>query len=314
MFEAVLPPAEEINAYTPSPTPPALIEAKKNFDDKNEDVKDVQRATKRTDLVSQNESRKLREIHTDSEDGYYEGNERDIENDDHKEIIETTVELHHVPREHAEELEKENFLETADSQETSEPIPMEGIIATTSSTLPIKRLSKSESFSHNSEFNEANLRRKNFKSARSNAMMNRSSQSSSGSAMDLRRSMSLSDSEEELEELRPVINRKPEARNNASKGALQANNDKTLSMSDLSTGKSEKKNNEAHSAELMLLKATSLQKLSGGESPKESGGLETYKKQLEIQFEQWKEDFMKQHGGKENNELILEEVSYIFTV
>lgn len=301
MFEAVLPPG---SGYTPSPTPPNTEEDKKNEDVGEQKRKEAEIPSRRS---TPDESHR-REILTDSEDDYYEGNGKKMENDERKEMIQTTVQLHNVP------VEKEgNEEDVGNSVESEDDSPKSLLTSSvdnnvTASSTPIRKISKSESFSHHSEFNEAKQRRKNFKSSRSNAMMHRSSQSSAGSATDLRRSMSLSDSEEEKEGLGSVVERKFDGSKN---DFIKQSNDRAVSMSDLSAknmvkGSMERKSEEGHAEKVQ--KATSLQKLSGESVNKdEVVQMDTYRKQLEMQFEQWKEEFMKQHGGKTREEVEAEE-------
>lgn len=253
MFEAVLPPG--INSSTPSPTP--LKETKESVDDVIPE-EDNDRGNIKIEFV--NRANKRIEVHTDSDDDYYENNNQ-LRTDDCSEMIETTVELHHVPGESQEKV----------SEELSEEKPENSVVP--------RKLSKSESFSHNSEFDEAKMRRKNYKSSRSNAMMMRSSTSSTSTG-DKRKSLSDDSEDEEMGELQSI------SRKNAT-------NDRTVSMSDLTRklpGMGYSHNNEENSNK----KATSLQKLVG-EEPQE---IDSYKKQLELQFEQWKQDYINQNGGK----------------
>lgn len=299
MFEAVLPPG---SGYTPSPTPPNTEEEKKTEDVGEQKMKEDEIHSRRS---TPDESHR-REILSDSEDEYYEGNGKKMENDECKELIQTTVQLHQIPVEKEKERDEEDLRNSIESEQDSPKSLLTSLDNTTASSAPIRKLSKSESFSHNSEFNEAKQRRKNFKSSRSNAMMHRSSQSSCGSATDLRRSMSLSDSEEEREGLGSVVERKFDGKNDV----IKQSNDRAMSMSDLSAKKITTGSMEIPDEENVakVQKATSLQKLSGESvSTDEVVQMDTYRKQLEMQFEQWKQEFMKQHGGKTKEEVEAEE-------
>ncbi|CAL8110450.1 unnamed protein product [Orchesella dallaii] len=239
------------------------------------------------------------------EHGFLHENDHILEDETHDtrtKEIETTVELHRPPASIPSEIEHSQM----DSHVSA-------------SAVPVRKISKSESFSHNSEYDEAKQRRKNFYSARSNAL-NGSSQSS-GSATDLRQSLNMSSSEEEGE-LSPIhslaknatsINRASNKTANSVHQHNHVRDDRAVSMSDLSkenyaaesagrnASTNPTKTNSSDQNTKIVQKAMSLQKLPG-DALDEGVAMDTYRKQLEMQFEQWKEEFMKTHVKTDEND------------
>lgn len=226
---------------------------------------DVERETKATVMKESNK----------------QGSEEESDEEGKADVITTTaVQLHHVP--------SDSKIETESDGENLREIT-------------VRKLSKSESFSHNSEFEEAKQKRKVF-SSRSNTLQLQQNSQNSSSATDLRQS----ESEDEVETL-------PETKTRAaSMQPSTARENRTVSMTNLSSSKKdqdprkEERNmytdsdkQESTSSKQEMLKTASLRQLSGDkdDDPVE---VDMYRKQLEIQFEQWKQEFMKNHAGSKD--------------
>ncbi|ODM98178.1 hypothetical protein Ocin01_08513 [Orchesella cincta] len=220
--------------------------------------------------------------------------------------IETTVELHHPPASIPKEIE--------DSQMGSQGLP--------ATAVPVRKISKSESFSHNSEYDEAKQRRKNFYSARSNAV-NGNSQST-GSVTDLRQTSSSSEEEGELSPIHSLAKNANSLNRTSNKAAANSvhqhnhvRDDRAVSMNDLSAEnyirdpagkKVETIKTKTSSTDLKSVqKSTSLQKLSSGDTLDEAVAMDMFRKQLEMQFEQWKEEFLKKHVKSDENDDDMED-------
>jgi len=176
---------------------------------------------------------------------------------------------------------------------------------------PARRVSKSESFSHNSEFDVAKMRRKKFASAASKTQDTKRG----NSTIDLRRSSHHSSSEEDIRvpfTPKEDDNLKPGMRSNGLSGHNTSNkiqDFRAASMHNLTSG-NEQKLKKTESSRISsrenknsIQKTTSLREIPSGDSldsTKESDDMmQLFRNQLEAQFEQWKTEFLSQHGLKE---------------
>jgi hypothetical protein len=202
----------------------------------------------------------------------------------------------------------------ADDEEnisTSEAESLEDELKSMNSENPVKRVSKSESFSHNSEFDIAKMKRKKFSSgsaAKADAKRGHSN-------IDLRRSSNHSSSEEEIsipfssqKEIEKSRNLGRSSRSTSNNSNNKINDHRATSMHNLTSGdsvqqsKKMERNRLAANEKSQIQKTTSLLEISNGASLTDASSgaadnmmMDAFRNQLEAQFEQWKTEFLKEH-------------------
>lgn len=176
----------------------------------------------------------------------------------------------------------------------------------TSDIVPIRKLSKSESFSHNSEFDIVEMKRKKFASG-----PGRKGDSKRGSSTaDLRSSSNHSSSEEDLRSTKPQErNQKNHSLGTSSDNVGKIKGNKATSMHNLTSSNNRGQINMESQQELeankdsrgdgfiTVQKATSLMEIQKLDSDNSNNPdiMKQFHTQLEAQFEQWKQDFLKKH-------------------